>query len=137
MGDATFASLVLSKVCPRQESRPTATYDPDGDCIEFLARNESFYGQWIDDLVTVYYSRETDEIVGSLITGVSRFQKRMSDKLPGFKTAIRDGHVRLEHVFLAGLWETERDPDSLSVLTYKKLIQMAEDTAATAELCQS
>lgn len=135
--DSDFAKLVLSRVELDQEFRPTATYDPDGDCIEFLTRNDSFRRQWIDDLVTVYYSRETDEIIGSLITGVSRFQRRILEKLPGFKIVIQDGHVRLEHIFLAGLWATERDPDSLPALTYQKLIQIAEETAATAELCPS
>lgn len=130
-----FAKFVLGRVKPDEAFRPSATYDPDGDCIEFLARNDSFYAEWVDDLVTVYYSHETGEVVGSLITGVSRFQQRMSEKLPGFKIVIQDGHVRLEHIFLAGLWATRRDPGSLPVLTYKKLIQMAEDTAATAELC--
>ena len=58
---------------PAQQFRPTATYDPDGDCIEFLAKPDPFYAERVDDLVTVYYSQETNEVIGSLIKGVSRF----------------------------------------------------------------
>ena len=75
--------------------------------------------------------------MGSLVTGVSRFQKRMAEKLPGFQAVMRGRRVPLKHLFLAGLWAAKRDPDSLPTLTYKKLIRMAEETAATAELCRS
>ncbi len=51
---------------------PTAYYDPDGDCIEFLARPEPFYVERVDDLVTVYYSQETREVIGSLLKGVTK-----------------------------------------------------------------
>jgi hypothetical protein len=44
-------------------------YDPDGACIEFLAKPEPFYAERIDDLVTVYYSQDTHEVIGSLLKG--------------------------------------------------------------------
>lgn len=59
--------------------QPTAVYDPDGDCIEFLAKPEPFYAERIDDLVTVYYSQETREIIGSLIKGASKFCNKLTE----------------------------------------------------------
>jgi hypothetical protein len=47
--------------------QPIAHHDPDGDCIEFIASDESYYAQRLDSLVTVYIGRETGEIVGSFI----------------------------------------------------------------------
>ena len=79
-----FAELVLGKVRPDARFEPTATYDRDGDCIEFLASPDSFYGERVDDLVTVYYSHDTGEIVGALIKGVSKFCQELSKNLPGF-----------------------------------------------------
>jgi len=130
-----FAKLVSSKAKRRTGPfQPVARYDPDGDCIEFIARPDPFYAERIDKLVTVYYSEKTNEIVGSLIKGVSRFQKEMSRKLPGFVIILQDGKVRLEHSFLAGLWSAKTDKEDLRVLTYKKLIEVAGDTSAEAEL---
>ena len=44
-----------------------ATYDLDGDCIEFLARPDPFFAEQVDDSLTVYRSQETGEIIGCLI----------------------------------------------------------------------
>src|SRR5438093_8781193 len=99
-----FANRVMLLAKPGEQFRPTATYDPDGDCIEFLAKPDPFYAERVDDLVTVYYSQDTDEVIGSLIKGVSRFYAEFTKKNPGFKIVIEDGPVRLEHLFLARLW---------------------------------
>ena len=113
-------------------------YDKDGDCIEFLASNDPFYGERIDSLVTVYYSEESGEIIGDLIKGVRGFVDRIVQAVPGFKIEIEDGRIRLEHLFTARLWY-EQPPEKREqfVLAYKKLREMAEDVDATAELCMS
>jgi hypothetical protein len=69
-----FAERMARLARSRDQFRPTATYDPDGDCIEFLAKPDSFHAERIDDLVTVYYSQETDEVIGALIKGVSKLR---------------------------------------------------------------
>ena len=130
-----FAKRMMLLARPAEEFRPTATYDPDGDCIEFLTRPDLFYGERVDDLVTVYYSQETGEVIGSLLKSVSRFCKAMLDKMPGFKIEIHDGRVKLVHIFLARLWSSERDPQGLATLTYRKLIEVAERAELEAEMC--
>ena len=130
-----FAELVLGKVRPDAPFEPAATYDRDGDCIEFLAGPDSFYGERVDDLVTVYYSHETGEIVGALLKGVSRFCQELSKNLPGFAIEIQDGRVRVHALFLARLWSTHSAPNDVRVLTYRKLIEVAEKTHAEAEFC--
>lgn len=133
-----FAKRMMLFARPAEQFEPMATYDPDGDCIEFLAKPDPFYGERVDELVTVYYSQETNEVVGSLIKGVSKFCADVLAKMPGFKIEIRDGRVRLVHIFLARLWSAERDPRELVTLTYKKLIDVAEDTEVEveAQLCE-
>jgi hypothetical protein len=111
----------------------TAVYDPDGDCIEFLAKPEPFYAERIDDLVTVYYSQETREVIGSLIKGASRFCSEILKRLPGFRIEVIDRDVRLEHIFLAKLWSSEHDPADLATITYRKLIKVAEETGVKLE----
>lgn len=135
LNNDAFAKLVLRKAKRRKAPfEPVVRYDPDGDCIEFIAKPDPFFAERIDKLVTVYYSERTNEIVGSLIKGVSRFQKEISRKLPGFIIVVQDGKVRLEHIFLAGLWSTKPDKEDLRQVTYKKLIEFAENTAAEAQL---
>jgi hypothetical protein len=124
---------------PAEQYRPTATYDSDGDCIEFLAKPDPFYAERIDDLVTVYYSQETGEIIGSLVKGVSKFCSEFSKRNPGFRIIIEDGPVRLEHIFLARLWSAEQDRTAIRTLAYKKLIEVANETdvEVEGELCFS
>ena len=114
--------------------QPGATYDPDGDCIEFLASDESFYGERIDPLVTVYYGRESHAIIGSLIKGVSQFVREVLQRAPGFKIEIQDGRIKLEHFFTARLWSAPADPRDALVITYKKLREVAERSGVEADI---
>src|SRR6266404_4404284 len=107
--NADFAKRMLLLAKPAERFRPTAAYDPDGDCIEFLAKPDPFYGERVDELVTVYYSQETGEVVGSLIKGVAQFCSEFSKKNPGFRIVIQDGRIHLEHLFLARLWSSGAD----------------------------
>jgi hypothetical protein len=54
--------------------------------------------------------------------------------MPGFRIEIRDGRVRLEHLFRARLWWSPLDPESLPTLAYQKLIAMAEQADVETEL---
>jgi hypothetical protein len=139
MSNSDFAQFVQGLEDPSTTFSPTATYDPDGDCIEFLARPDSFYAERVDDLVTVYYSHDTDQIIGSLIKGVSRFCKGVLERIPGFKIEIEDGEVLLEHIFLAGLWSARHEHDDMVVVKYRKLIEVAEETKTKVllEFCQN
>lgn len=105
------------------------------DRIEFLAKPDPFFSERIDDLVTVYFSQETGEIVGSLAKGVAKFCSEFSKRNPGFRIIIEDGPVRLEHIFLARLWSAEQDRKAIRTLAYKKLIEVAGETEVEGELC--
>ncbi len=99
--NSDFAKRMMLLAKPAEQFRPTATYDLDGDCIEFLAKPDPFYAERVDNLVTVYCSQETGEVIGSLIKGVTVFYRDFISKNPGFRIVIDDGPVRLEHFFLA------------------------------------
>jgi hypothetical protein len=129
-----FAESVLALVRPEGPFRPRATYDPDGDCIEFVAKPDSFYAERIDDLVTVYYSHETNEVIGALIKGVKRFAQTILNRYPGFAIEIDAGPVKLAHLFLAELWRLPREKNEIAITTYRKLIKHAEETKAEADL---
>lgn len=133
--NAEFAKRMMLLARPAEQFAPSAHYDPDGDCIEFLAKPDPFYAERIDDLVTVYYSQETGELIGSLIKGVSKFCDDVAKQMPGFMIEIHDGPVRLVHIFRARLWSMGNDPHDLLSLTYRKLIEVAGETVIQGELC--
>lgn len=137
LSNAEFARQVLSLADPDAPFVPQVLCDRDGDCIEFLSRPDPFYAERVDDLVTVYYSQETGEVIGSLLKGVSRFCDQMLKRMPGFQIEIIDGRVKLVHLFRAKLWSDKHDPESLPTLTYRKLMKVAEESKAVAELCMA
>jgi hypothetical protein len=131
LSDKDFAERVLEVAQPREGSfEPVAYYDPDGDCVEFFAKPDPFYAERIDKWVTVYYSHETHEIVGSLVKGVSALLQKIKDRCPGFGISVRDGRVRVDHLFLANLWCQEPGQE-VPVAQYEKLRQLT-DVAAGA-----
>jgi hypothetical protein len=134
MSNDQLAAHIMKLAHDAPPFQPTTTYDPDGDCIEFLARPDPFYAERIDTLLTVYYSQETGEIIGSQIKGVSQFCREMLKKLPGLRIEIQDGPVTLQHIFLAKLWTSDPQPDKIALLTYRKLIEVARQSNATANL---
>src|SRR5438876_9335053 len=137
MGNDEFDKRMMLLAKPASEFKPTAYYDPDGDCIEFLAKPDPFYEERVDDLVTVYYSQKTGEVIGSLIKGVSSLTKRLRQELPGFLITIEDGRIRLEHLFLARMWLQKGESQTIESLTYKKLAEIAERTSVdlSADVC--
>ena len=132
-----FAERVMGMAEPSEPFESQVTYNPDGDCIEFIASPDNFYAERVDGLVTVYYSERTGQVIGSLIKGVRSFCDRMLKTNPGFGIEIRDGKVRLKHLFLAHLWNMSEQAEDITVITYEKLGELADKVDATAELCEA
>lgn len=135
MPNDDFAKAVLSMGKAKARAKGIAHYEKDGACIEFFASSEPFYAERVDELVTVYYSQETKKIIGSQIKGVSTFVRAMVDKFPGFGIEIRDGRIKLRHLFRAKLWSGKGDPNDVTVLQYQKLIEVAEESDVETDLC--
>lgn len=118
-----FGQMVLAGAVDSPPPCPRAFYNEDGDCIEFLISNQGYRMERIDKLVTVYYGRETGEIVGALLKGVKRFVREYLKDSPGFAIDVQDGHVRLACLFTAGMW---KQGDKVRLHTYKKLRDEAD-----------
>lgn len=134
MANDEFAEAVMNLGGPDKPFKPGVIYIPEGDCLECIFSNDDYYAERIDGLVTVYYSRESGQIVGSLIKGIRSFCKRMLETNPGFGIVIEDGTVKLEHVFLAHVLNLPKDCDKLVALTYRKLIAKAEEADLDVDL---
>lgn len=58
---------------------PTPHCCPDGDSVSYFIKNDRCIAQRVDDLVTVYISMETNELVGCKIKGVQRILRTLGD----------------------------------------------------------
>ena len=133
-----YEKYLSEGVTSAEAFRPAAFYNHDGDCIEFFFSNEPFKAERLDSLVTVYRGRDSNEVVGSLIKGVSKLVKGILKRAPGFKIEIRDGRVKLEYLIMACLWSSERDPAGTEVKVYNTLREAAEQSDVETdarELC--
>lgn len=135
MPNEQFAREVMRIAGAAEPFAPHAAYDRDGDCIEFIFRPDPFYAERVDDLLTVYYSQQDGQLIGSLIKGVSRLCQRILKTRPAFRIVVQDGRVKLDHLFLAELMMRDNAPDDAVGLTYRKLIQEAEKANIDTELC--
>jgi hypothetical protein len=130
---ANFAKRVLGEAekFEGKPFEPIVAYDRDGDYLEFIAEPAGFRAERIDDLVTVYYSHETGEIIGSVLKDFSKFCEKVLAESPGIRVVVHDGRVRLEHLFLARVLSADEPfPD----VTYQRLIEIAQRTKAEADL---
>ncbi len=123
----------LAKQAAAIPFRPTATYDADADCLEFLASNESYYAEPVDALVTLYCSHETDAPVGLRLKKVKKFFHDFLQRSPGFKSEIEDHRIKVEHFFTAKIWASE-DPKDGRVITYRMLRDIAKNNNVEADL---
>ena len=134
MPNDQFAAHIMKLAHDAPPFQPTTTCDPDGDCIEFVVSPDAFYAERVDELLTVYHSQETREIIGSQIKGLARFCKEMLEKLPGLRIEVQDGPVTLQHIFLATLWTSDPQLDKIAMLPYRTLIEVARQSNAKADL---
>jgi hypothetical protein len=118
---------VLDRFPLRERFEPFASYDRDGDCIEFFVADEACYAERLDKWVTIYIGRESNEIVGSLIKNV----RELLSMYPGFDIEIHGGRVCIVHVLRASAW---RSGDPVKRETYRKVMEQAERSKVEADL---
>lgn len=78
------------------ESRPI--YSRDGDFITLFLKDEDYYAERVDELLTAFHSTKTDELVGCTIKGV----QLLLETLGKFGVSVDDGEVQMNFLFVAG-----------------------------------
>ena len=56
--------------------KPFAFYNRDGDMIEVIAGPDAYYGEYVDEHLTLYYSQDTGELVGCEVTFVESLKRK-------------------------------------------------------------
>lgn len=79
--------------------KPSVFHNKAGDCLEFYASPESFFAERLDGFITLYIGRETGDIVGCVLKGVSTQLTEMFEKYPGLKLEISGKRIKLAPIF--------------------------------------
>ena len=79
--------------------RPHPRYYRDGDSLTFFIKGEDVVARRVDELLTVYVSAKTEELVGAKIKGV----RQILSTLGSFGVTIKDAGLTLGMLFLAGM----------------------------------
>src|SRR5439155_11625972 len=74
---------------------PRPYYGHEEDCLTFYFDNAESYARRVDELLTLFLSVKTDELVGCQVKGVRKNLKRLGN----FGIAIKHGKVRLDLFF--------------------------------------
>ena len=105
---------------PVENFVPFAVYNSDGDCVEFYAKNEKYYGERINDYVTVYRAVENDEIIGSVIKNVRSLCAELSANNPTVTFVVKDQCICIQHLFFFW-WKQHAE----TIPVYQKLTELA------------
>ena len=120
---ATLADYIKGKRPAAFEARPL--YVAEGDCLTFYFKDDDAYAERIDELLTVYRSAGTRELVGCQVKGVRYILKNLGT----FGVEIRDGKVDLRVLFMAYAFTRKRIPAEID-----ELKNVAEQTNARFEV---
>jgi hypothetical protein len=105
---------------PSKGFLPIPFYSESGDFVSYYARGERCYERRIDDLLTIYLSMRTDELVGCKIKGVKHLLQTAGDSF----VSVDSGKVKLAFFFALGE-KVARDPEQKRL--YQELAAMAKD----------
>jgi len=108
------------KTHPCKGFRPAPRYSAPGDFVTFYFREERAFARRVDDLLTVYLSMETKELVGCKIKGV----KHLLQTAGSLFVSIDAGKVRLAFFFALGE-KVARDPEQKRL--YQELAALTKD----------
>jgi hypothetical protein len=91
----TLAEYLAEKPnCKGFNARPH--YFQDGDFVSYYFREDPAFEERIDELLTIYFSMDTGEMVGCKIKGV----RRILQELGNFSVTIEGGNVTLGLLFV-------------------------------------
>jgi hypothetical protein len=99
--------------------KPIPHYSARGDCVTFYARDERCHAKQADDVLTVYRSMATGDIVGCKIDGV----RKLIGTAGSFGVKPVAGQFTLGVLLLVGLAQTKDESQRKSYYDLKDLVE--------------
>ena len=91
----TLAQYLEENRCDGFTSHPH--YSASGDCVSYFVKDDRCFAERVDELVTVYHSMDTNELVGCKIKGVQRLLRTLGD----FGVSVEEEEIELGLFFMA------------------------------------
>ena len=137
MSTSNIEDMGFDDVC-QEPQYPLAFHNKRGDCLDFVFQAGEFRRERIDDLVTVYCDRDSDEIVGGTVKGISSLMAEH----PGicFLFENEAGKIQLSRLLVYIVRDSkllDATPENVPLRHYKRLLECAESSKADVELCPS
>ncbi len=99
---ADLIEYLKGRECQGFEPRPI--YSRDGDFLTYFFKDVDFHGRRVDDLLTLYFSEEGEELVGCKIKGVRRILSTLGEfGAVGLAVEQHEQTLTLGLLFLGGL----------------------------------
>jgi hypothetical protein len=116
---------------PPKEFRAAPVYFPTGDYLTYLLQDVPYVAERLDDVVTIYLSPDSRELVGFKVKGV----RHILDKAGAFGVGVGDcDGVRLGLFFFAGA-APDRADKLPKMKWYQRLEAFADITVDRKDLC--
>ncbi|MGL6097338.1 MAG: hypothetical protein ACRC7O_16255 [Fimbriiglobus sp.] len=104
--------------------RATPHYFPSGDYLTYFSSEERCVAERLDDVITIYLSAETKELVGCKVKGV----RQILETAGAFRVAVGDdAGIRLGFFFFAGA-APDRAGQEVKLKWYERLRELADVT---------
>ncbi len=132
-----YAAQVMALAESATSFVPTAHFDPRHDCIEFLSSPDSYRGERLDDVFTVFRRRQDNQIIGFLIKGVRRLCEDICGRNKSFMVFIKDGPVKLDYLVVAYTMSSPPEVVATRGQTYRELADLAEGVIVEGDLCSA
>ena len=123
--EQTLKEHVQTHTC--QGFYPVPHYSALGDFLTYFFRDDRAYEQRVDELLTIYLSMETDELVGCKIKGVRHILRTAGD----FDVTLDGAGVRLGFFFFVGAAAAK---DAKQKQRYEELRLIAKDATVDRKL---
>jgi hypothetical protein len=107
---------------PSKGFRPVPHYFPTGDYVTFYVKDERCHAERVDDLLTVFLSNDTGEMIGCKIKGV----RRLLDAMGAFGVKVERDDVSLEMFFRLAQFSAK---DRAQRRRYAQVIPLVKDTS--------
>ena len=117
----------IAQGCTSDTSKESVNYNETGDYLAVYFSHEDTYAERIDDLLTVYNSEDTHQLVGFKIKGVARQLSRLGS----LGVACDKGPISLSLLICSNLAEV----DEASLHQYKLISEKSNDIRINPAEC--
>jgi len=139
MSDDRFTEMM--EEAAQEPFQPTCFYNQPGDSIEFHTSRDAYLAERVDELVTVFLSKESKnqegepKIIGACIKGV----KKLLKNYPGLQVSLqgskqKDGKVQVYELIHLGFLKNVNQHSKPLRRTYERLKQLASTNHLEAEV---